>query len=38
VNPSGPERPRHPRWPAALLMIGIVLAIVVLAAISTFSG
>ncbi len=32
-----PERPTHPRLPAALLMVGIVLAIVILAAISTFS-
>jgi hypothetical protein len=38
VNRSGPEKPTHPRWQAALLMVGIVLAIVVLAAISTFSG
>jgi hypothetical protein len=38
VTPSGPERPSHPRLPAALLMVGLVVAIMVLAAISTFSG
>jgi hypothetical protein len=38
VTPSGPGKPTHPRWQAALLMLGIVVAIVVLAAISTFSG
>ena len=38
MNPSGPERPTHPRLKAALLMVGIVLVIVLLAAISTFSG
>jgi hypothetical protein len=38
VTPSEPERPSHPTLKAALLMLGIVVAIVVLAAISTFSG
>jgi hypothetical protein len=38
VTPNGPERPSHPTMKAALLMMGIVVAIVVLAAISTFSG
>jgi hypothetical protein len=38
MTPSGPERPSHPTLKAALLMLGIVAAIVVLAAISTFSG
>jgi hypothetical protein len=38
VTPSRPERPSHPKVKAALLMVGVVVAIVVLAAISTFSG
>jgi hypothetical protein len=32
------ERPTHPKVKAALLMVGVLLAVMALAAISTFGG
>jgi hypothetical protein len=37
-RPNVGERPTHPKLKASLLMVGVVLAIVALAAISTFAG
>jgi hypothetical protein len=36
VNRPGGPRPSHPRWPAILLLLGVCLALVALAAMSTF--
>ena len=33
-----PERPRHPRVQGLVLVVGVVLLLVVLAALSTFGG
>lgn len=36
-RPPEPERPGHPSGKAALVMVGVVLLIIVLAALSTFT-
>jgi hypothetical protein len=37
-GPKAGERPTHPKVQAFLLMVGVVLAVMALAAMSTFAG